>query len=535
MMPVHDFVDIGDVLKHELLQGTIVTLDTETDTCTVSVGGVVYSALIFYHCEPDSTLRSNGAIQDGATGFQIGDQVFVMKKITDTPALSDVKVVGLVNGCRHCDSGGEGYYVVYKKDGGLSIATCDFLSASVTVNDTRPALTDLTFLNLDSASYVNTETPVAWFIKKFSHNALTNGVRTKRDLYYIFTSILFSENPFQGWVDFCTANPSHALVTNTLNSEITYSAQLMTDMQTVNAAVNHNHTYVSEPLGHDNWKIMTPGQSGDCEDFALTKAQALLNLGYPASALHIECSQIDNPAPGTRAGHAWLVVQTTTGDYALDINSDSVGLNAALTFGGKEFYSRKRQIGSKWAFISPFSPVTSCLNVYIHHYFSYVFDPLLNILHPLAYENDYQYRPFLFINGAEEHEIYSGTEEWRQAPSINFSVNNDYIYYQNNRTTYTYRLDESVLTLVSSAETVYPAPTMSEGGIMLNYSLGFINRDGTMKTYEHYKSFTVGEGYTARHSGYLETADIISPEGYFDYEPWYIAGTGSRFFSGVQS
>ena len=48
-MPTHDFVDIGDVLKHELLQGTIVTLDTATDTCTVSVGGVVYSALVFYH------------------------------------------------------------------------------------------------------------------------------------------------------------------------------------------------------------------------------------------------------------------------------------------------------------------------------------------------------------------------------------------------------------------------------------------------------------------------------------------------------
>jgi len=520
MMPVHDFVDIGDVLKHELLQGTIVTLDTETDTCTVSVGGVVYSALIFYHCEPDSTLRSNGAIQDGATGFQIGDQVFVMKKITDTPALSDVKVVGLVNGCRHCDSGGKGYYVVYKKDGGLSIATCDFLSASVTVNDTRPALTDLTFLNLDSASYVNTETPVAWFIKKFSHNALTNGVRTKRDLYYIFTSILFSENPFQGWVDFCTANPSHALVTNTLNSEITYSAQLMTDMQTVNAAVNHNHTYVSEPLGHDNWKIMTPGQSGDCEDFALTKAQALLNLGYPASALHIECSQIDNPAPGTRAGHAWLVVQTTTGDYALDINSDSVGLNAALTFGGKEFYSRKRQIGSKWAFISPFSPVTSCLNVYIHHYFSYVFDPLLNIIHPLALGNDYHTRPFLTVYDSDG----LGGDEGKRAPSVNFSADNNYIYFENDGYTYKYQLDESVLTLVSSAATVIPADD-THGA-----KSGFIGRDGSMKISNEIVKFYFSDDPDDYKNGWLFSADVITPEGYFDYEPWY--GTADDPYSG---
>jgi predicted transglutaminase-like cysteine proteinase len=497
-MPVHDFVDIGDVLKHELLQGTIVTLDTETDTCTVSVGGVVYNALVFYHCEPDSTLRSNGAIQDAATGFQVGDQVFVMKKIGDAPALSDVKVVGLVNGCRHCDSGGEGYYVVYKKDGGLSIATCDFLSASVTVNDTRPALTDLTFLNLDSASYVNTETPVAWFIKKFSHNALTNGVRTKRDLYYIFTSILFSETPFTGWVNFCTANPAHALVTNTLNTEITYSAQLMTDMQTVNYNVNHDHTYASEPLGHDNWKIMTPGQTGDCEDFALTKAQALLDLGYPASALHIECSQIDNPGPGTRAGHAWLVVQTTTGDYALDLNNDSVGLNAALTVGGKELYTRKRQIGSKWAFISPFSPVRSCVNAYLENYFSYIFDPLLNIMHPLALGNNYHSRPFSTLYYENNMPL-----EGPRSPSVNFSEDNNYIYWENDGNTYKYQLDESVLTLLSSAATVVPSGMA-----------GFIGRSGTLKTCDLSESCELGDVF-------LYSVNVIAPEGYFDYEPWY--------------
>lgn len=506
-MPTMDYIDIGDVLNCDFLQGEIVTLDYSDDTCTVKIGGDTLSAVVFYHCEPDSVLRGNGAIQDGATGFVIGDQVIVRKKKDG----SDVKVIGHVNGARHCSSGGEGYYVVYKKDGGLSIAACDFLSASVTVNDTRPALTDLTFLNLDSASYVNTETPVAWFIKKFSHNALTNGVRTKRDLYYIFTSILFSETPFTGWVNFCTANPAHALVTNTLNTEITYSAQLMTDMQTVNYNVNHDHTYASEPLGHDNWKIMTPGQTGDCEDFALTKAQALLDLGYPASALHIECSQIDNPGPGTRAGHAWLVVQTTTGDYALDLNSDSVGLNAALTFGGKEFYSRKRQIGNKWAFISPFSPVTSCINAYLYHYFSYIFDPLLNIMHPMDMGNDYHTRPFLAIY--EEDGL--GGDEGTRAPSVNFSVDNNYIYFENDGYTYKYQLDESVLTLVSSAATVIP-PADTHG-----VKSGFIGRDGTMKVVDEIRKFYFSDDPDDYKNGYLFSADVITPEGYFDYEPWY--------------
>jgi hypothetical protein len=48
-MPTHDFIDIGDVLKWEYLRGTIVTLDSVNDTCTVSIGGVTYNAVIFYH------------------------------------------------------------------------------------------------------------------------------------------------------------------------------------------------------------------------------------------------------------------------------------------------------------------------------------------------------------------------------------------------------------------------------------------------------------------------------------------------------
>lgn len=49
MSPTHDFVDIGDVLKHEILTGTITAIDSATDTCTVTVGGSSLSALIFYH------------------------------------------------------------------------------------------------------------------------------------------------------------------------------------------------------------------------------------------------------------------------------------------------------------------------------------------------------------------------------------------------------------------------------------------------------------------------------------------------------
>ena len=48
-MPTIDFKNIGDVLNFELLRGTIVTLDSATDACTVNVGGAIFTALLFYH------------------------------------------------------------------------------------------------------------------------------------------------------------------------------------------------------------------------------------------------------------------------------------------------------------------------------------------------------------------------------------------------------------------------------------------------------------------------------------------------------
>jgi len=438
-----------------------------------------------------------------------------MKKITDTPALSDVKVVGLVNGCRHCVSSGDGYFVFYEdatiSPKPLKIAKCNFSSSAFTASDVETA-DSLEMVNATLTTGTPCTNPVTWHIKKFRHNVLRNGSRVASDLYFIFTSIWFYGTEFIGWTNFAAAHPSFPLVTNNLNREITMTAQLMTDLQTVNYNVNHDHAYVPDPAGNDNWKILESGQSGDCEDFALTKAQALLNLGYDAAALHIECSQIANPVSGTRTGHAWLVVQTTTGDYALDVNSDSVGINAALTFGGKEFYTRKRQIGMNWAFISPFSPFSYIVNEPIGYYFSYIYDPLLNIMYPLPWDiNDADTldKPF------SEPSSYAASEqpgdEYKNpgSPSINFSVDNNSIYYANNGTLYTLRLDENVLTTVSSS----------------TYTTnGFVNRAGTI---------VAGIDGQANFDPYpwpwaywnLIRAEVTSPEGYYDFRYEYYMWT----------
>lgn len=338
---------------------------------------------------------------------------------------------------------------------------------------------------------------------------MRNGVRAESDLYYIHTSLYYWPDPYSGWTNFVAANPAHPLVTNNLNSEITYSAQLMTDLQTVNYNVNHGHSYVSDPLGSDNWKILTAGQSGDCEDFALTKAQALLALGYPASALHIECSEIADPEEATRTGHAWLVVQTSTGDYALDLNSDTVALNSALSFGGKEFICRRRQIGSNWAFISSFSPTSGCENAPLGYNFNYIFDPLLNILYPLP--QDSYLRPFAYpcqiINDPEKS--YHEWDDNPAAPSINFSADNNYIYFATNGTLYTYRLDENVLTEVSHE--TYTGN-------------GFVQRDGTLldsnpaaPPYDNDAGITEIPYWW----WWCVNAEVISPDGYYDYQYQY--------------
>lgn len=78
-MPAIDFKDIGEILRHQFLQGTIATIDPATDTCTVDVNGSVVPAILFFHCTGSEELRENGAVVDAATEFVVGDQVFVVR------------------------------------------------------------------------------------------------------------------------------------------------------------------------------------------------------------------------------------------------------------------------------------------------------------------------------------------------------------------------------------------------------------------------------------------------------------------------
>ncbi|MEI7635868.1 MAG: transglutaminase-like cysteine peptidase [Syntrophus sp. (in: bacteria)] len=145
-----------------------------------------------------------------------------------------------------------------------------------------------------------------------------------------------------GFADFCRTNPSDPLVSNTADSKITSSAQLLADLAAVNKAVNSSYTYKKDVDQYgtlEKWNYMEPGASGDCEDFALTKARMLLAKGYPASAIKIEVGKTS-----TGAGHAWLTVQTDKGDLSLDLNYSEV-----MPAGMLNYTSRYRQTGCSWS------------------------------------------------------------------------------------------------------------------------------------------------------------------------------------------
>lgn len=144
-----------------------------------------------------------------------------------------------------------------------------------------------------------------------------------------------------GWTVFCGQNPTHPLVTNTGNTQITMTEQLKADLKSVNSDVNNRNNYKSDTETYgklEYWAIMSPGASGDCEDFALTKAQKLLDLGYPASAIKIEIGLTPKGV-----GHAWLIVQTTAGEYALDL-----GQKEPVSAGTLTYTDRRRQTGTQW-------------------------------------------------------------------------------------------------------------------------------------------------------------------------------------------
>ena len=118
-------------------------------------------------------------------------------------------------------------------------------------------------------------------------------------------------------VMFCAQNPAECAAGGGA-SEIFLSPFADKQLRAVNASVNRSIRPVNDrPDQGDVWQVNV--KSGDCEDFALTKRDRLIAMGWSAKALRIAVTK--TPAG---EGHAVLVVKTDQGDLVLDNRSNAI-------------------------------------------------------------------------------------------------------------------------------------------------------------------------------------------------------------------
>ena len=103
------------------------------------------------------------------------------------------------------------------------------------------------------------------------------------------------------------------------------SDSLFDKVKEIQAAVNSEHAYKSDASGYgigDFWDFMSAGQSGDCEDFSLTKMQDLIDYGMEAKNLRLMLCAVE-----TGQHHAVLAIITSNrGTLILDNRYDNVKL-----------------------------------------------------------------------------------------------------------------------------------------------------------------------------------------------------------------
>ena len=299
--------------------------------------------------------------------------------------------------------------LVFYRDGGNTMMGKLAITGGnvVTLSDTR------TVASMGMANFTD---KVYCHSKRFVHKInMRNSTVVTQELYLVAMSLkLGARVYFPAWSTLVAANPTFALITNTTETKITETTQLMADLLSVNTTVNGAHAYTPDGL-LDNWVFLGTGESGDCEDFALTKAAALLALGYPASAMRLATGK-----SGVN-GHAWLVVQTNIADYALDVGTDAVQLNSALTY-----TVQQRQTGTLWKYMSVFdnfidathagyNTTTNEPNIwwYIYNPNTRVFNQIFDTVDPQQLPYNVTRRPTTQI---EEDIGYGGSY-------INFNVN----------------------------------------------------------------------------------------------------------------
>jgi predicted transglutaminase-like cysteine proteinase len=118
-------------------------------------------------------------------------------------------------------------------------------------------------------------------------------------------------------VMFCARYPDECTARGEA-SEIPLTPSTDKQLQAVNTSVNRSIRPVDDRSDQgDVWQVNV--KSGDCEDFALTKRDHLIAMGWSSKALRIAVTKTP-----TGKGHAVLVVKTDRGDLVLDNRTNAI-------------------------------------------------------------------------------------------------------------------------------------------------------------------------------------------------------------------
>ena len=117
-----------------------------------------------------------------------------------------------------------------------------------------------------------------------------------------------------GHAEFCKQRPAECQPHRQVIEAVSLNESLWQQLLTVNATYNQAITPVTDKELYQVEEFWTyPNGYGDCEDYVLAKRRALIEAGWPESALLIT---VVKQASGE--GHAVLLVRTDRGDLVLD-------------------------------------------------------------------------------------------------------------------------------------------------------------------------------------------------------------------------
>lgn len=111
------------------------------------------------------------------------------------------------------------------------------------------------------------------------------------------------------FIRFCTKNRAQCEATGEPDL-VTLDDHLWRQLATVNSEVN-GRIIPDGSKGSIDWSL--EAVSGNCNDYAVQKQEALVHLGFPVSALSLTAARLPNGE-----GHLVLTVRTDRGDFVLD-------------------------------------------------------------------------------------------------------------------------------------------------------------------------------------------------------------------------